>query len=68
MGNYMNSGSRNAQTFGFELSYLTKVSIIHRGGSIATCTVEDIKKLTFGNSRTIVLQFHLLLVTVAIVF
>lgn len=25
MGNYMNSGSRNAQSVGFEMSYLTKV-------------------------------------------
>ena len=28
MGNYMNAGSRNAQSFGFELSYLTKVGRI----------------------------------------
>ena len=26
MGNYMNAGSRNQQSFGFELSYLTKLS------------------------------------------
>eukprot|EP00731_Ephydatia_muelleri_P030908 Em0022g422a len=26
MGNYMNAGSRNAQSFGFELSYLTKLN------------------------------------------
>lgn len=25
LGNYMNSGSRNAQAFGFEMSFLTKV-------------------------------------------
>ena len=25
MGNYMNAGSRNEQTFGFELSYMPKV-------------------------------------------
>ena len=25
MGNYMNSGSRNAQSLGFEINYLTKV-------------------------------------------
>lgn len=25
-GNFMNAGSRNEQTFGFELSYITKVS------------------------------------------
>ena len=25
MGNYMNAGSRNAQSIGFEISYLTKV-------------------------------------------
>ena len=25
MGNYMNSGSRNEQSIGFELNYLTKV-------------------------------------------
>ena len=31
-------------------------------------TVEDTKKLTFRNSRTIVLRFHWLLITVAIVF
>jgi len=29
MGNYLNSGSRNAQSIGFEISYLSKVSI-HR--------------------------------------
>lgn len=27
MGNYMNAGSRNQQSYGFELSYLTKVRI-----------------------------------------
>lgn len=27
LGNYMNSGSRNAQAFGFEMSFLTKVSL-----------------------------------------
>ncbi len=26
MGNYMNAGSRNQQSFGFELSYLTKLN------------------------------------------
>jgi len=26
LGNYMNSGSRNGQAFGFEISFLTKVS------------------------------------------
>ena len=26
LGNYMNSGSRNAQAYGFEMSFLTKVS------------------------------------------
>lgn len=25
MGNYMNAGSRNQQSFGFDLSYLTKL-------------------------------------------
>lgn len=25
LGNYMNTGSRNAQAFGFEMSFLTKV-------------------------------------------
>ena len=25
MGNYMNTGSRNAQSYGFDLSYLNKV-------------------------------------------
>ena len=28
MGNYMNAGSRNAQTFGFNLSSLCKVSLL----------------------------------------
>lgn len=28
LGNYMNSGTRNAQAFGFEISFLTKVLII----------------------------------------
>ncbi len=28
MGNYMNSGSRNAQSIGFEIGYLTKVRAI----------------------------------------
>ena len=27
MGNYMNSGSHNAQSVGFEISYLTKVNL-----------------------------------------
>lgn len=27
LGNYMNSGSRNGQAFGFEISFLTKVRI-----------------------------------------
>ena len=26
MGNYMNAGSRNQQSYGFDLSYLTKLS------------------------------------------
>ena len=26
MGNYMNAGSRNQQSFGFDLNYLTKLS------------------------------------------
>lgn len=26
LGNYMNSGSRNAQAFGFEMSFLTKLT------------------------------------------
>lgn len=26
LGNYMNSGSKNAQAYGFEISFLTKVS------------------------------------------
>ena len=26
MGNYMNAGSRNEQSYGFELNYLSKVS------------------------------------------
>ena len=26
MGNYMNSGSKNQQSYGFELNYLTKLS------------------------------------------
>ena len=37
-------------------------------GMCPYCTVEDTKKLTFRNSRTIVLRFHWLLITVAIVF
>lgn len=28
LGNYMNTGSKNAQAFGFEMSFLTKVSAI----------------------------------------
>ena len=28
MGNYMNAGSRNQQSYGFELSYLTKVGLV----------------------------------------
>lgn len=28
LGNYMNSGSRNGQAFGFEISFLTKVCFI----------------------------------------
>lgn len=28
MGNFMNTGSRNAQSIGFELSFLTKVSCL----------------------------------------
>ena len=27
LGNYMNSGSKNGQAFGFEISFLTKVSV-----------------------------------------
>lgn len=27
LGNYMNSGSKNAQAFGFEINFLTKVGI-----------------------------------------
>ena len=27
LGNYMNSGSKNGQAFGFEISFLTKVNI-----------------------------------------
>lgn len=27
LGNYMNTGSRNGQAFGFEISFLTKVSL-----------------------------------------
>lgn len=30
MGNYMNAGSRNAQTFGFNLSSLCKVSLFFK--------------------------------------
>ncbi|MBN3292228.1 DIAP2 protein, partial [Polypterus senegalus] len=29
VGNYMNTGSRNAQTFGFNINFLTKVGCIH---------------------------------------
>ena len=28
MGNYMNAGSRNAQSLGFEINYLTKVHML----------------------------------------
>lgn len=28
MGNYLNAGSRNAQSIGFDISFLTKVSLI----------------------------------------
>ena len=30
LGNYMNAGSRNAEAFGFEISYITKVSVLAR--------------------------------------
>ena len=36
--------------------------------SYSTCTIEDIKKIAFRNSKTIVLQLHLLQITVAIIF
>lgn len=29
VGNYMNAGSRNAQTFGFNISFLSKVTQLH---------------------------------------
>ena len=46
-GNYMNAGSRNAQSVGFDLNYLTKVSCLVG----LTCLMEHCRsRVAFHNS------------------
>lgn len=47
VGNYMNSGSRNAQTFGFNISFLCKVTDQH----IVSLTPPDYSRRLFVKRR-----------------
>ncbi|KAF5285112.1 hypothetical protein FQA39_LY16801 [Lamprigera yunnana] len=47
LGNYMNSGSKNAQTFGFEISFLTKLTgtkDVHNKTTLLHYIVETVEK------------------------
>lgn len=61
MGNYMNAGSRNAQTFGYNLSSLCKVSFEMSRLSIAFTSfvfIALLKYLVLMFSLQLILCFH----------
>lgn len=47
LGNYMNSGSRNGQAFGFEISFLTKVCF-----TVYTIQIAHRRRKSFHNNNS----------------